>query len=261
MALSTITFFSDVMKRQITFRAYVPVDNGQERPAGGYPTLYLLHGLMNDCTEWLRATDIEFLARDRSLAVILPSGENSFYVPGLAPNSDYGELIGREIVEVSRKLFPLSKRREETFIGGVSMGGFGAIRNGLKYADTFSRILSFSAAIHMFEFEPGDARRHMVCHEDLVMGDFADARNTDRNPAVCLEALKARVDGKAGSFPEIYMICGTEDDLIDANRSFRDRLLSAGAPVRYEEGPGRHDFQYWRSNLPGMLDWMLNKEA
>ena len=144
--------------------------------------------------------------------------------------------------------------------GCVCMGGYGALRNGLKYADTFARVISFSAAIHMFEFEPGDPRRHMVCHEDMVMGDYAAARQTDRNPAVCLEALKARVDAGEGSYPGIYMICGIDDDLIDANRSFRDRLLAAGVPVRYREGPGRHDFAYWNANLPDLLDWMLADE-
>ena len=192
MALIKVTYASDVMKRQISLSAYIPIDNGQPRPEYGYRTLVMLHGLTADGSSWIRESDIEAMARERNLAVLFPSGENSFYVQGLAPNSDYGELVGREIVEFARGLFPLSARREDTFIGGLSMGGFGALRNGLKYADTFARVISFSAAIHMFEFEPGDPRRHMVCHEDMVMGDYAAARQTDRNPAVCLEALKAR---------------------------------------------------------------------
>lgn len=260
MALIKVTYASDVMKRQISLSAHIPIDNGQPRPEYGYRTLVMLHGLTADGSSWIRESDIEAMARERNLAVLFPSGENSFYVQGLAPNSDYGELVGREIVEFARGLFPLSARREDTFIGGLSMGGFGALRNGLKYADTFARVISFSAAIHMFEFEPGDPRRHMVCHEDMVMGDYATARQTDRNPAVCLEALKARVDAGEGSYPGIYMICGIDDDLIDANRSFRDRLLAAGVPVRYREGPGRHDFAYWNANLPDLLDWMLADE-
>ena len=113
MALTTITYASDVMKRQITFRAYLPVDNGQPVPAGGYRTLVLLHGLMGDSSQWIVEGDIEPQARARNLAVLLPSGENSFYVQGLAPNSDYGELVGQEILRVARKLFPcLSSERK-----------------------------------------------------------------------------------------------------------------------------------------------------
>lgn len=258
MALINVANASDELKRQVSFLAYLPIDNGLPVPEAGYRTLVMLHGLTGYDASWIKSSDIEALARERSLAVIFPNGENSFYVPGLAPNSDYGALVGREILDFARRLFPLSHRRDDTFIGGVSMGGFGAIRNGLKYADTFSKVISFSAAIHMFEFEPGDVRRHMVCHEDLVMGDFAAARETNKNPAVCLRELQARVESGNARFPEINMICGTDDDLIDANRSFRDKLLTAGAPVRYEEGPGRHDMKYWNPNLPAMLDWLID---
>lgn len=265
MAILTATYGSDVMKRQISFRVFLPVDNTipgsfsyANPPTQKYRTLYMLHGLTNDAAEWLLSSPLKRLAQERNLAVVMPSGENSFYVPGLAPNSDYGQLVGQEIVDMSRRMFPLSTRREDTFIGGVSMGGFGAVRNGLKYAETFSKVLSFSAAIHMFEFEPGDALRPMVCHEDMVMGDFNTARLTDKNPAVCLTELEDRVRAGETAFPEIYMICGTEDGLIDANRSFKEKLERAGVPLCYEEGPGRHDFQFWNQYLPKMLDWMLN---
>ncbi len=264
MAILTATYGSDVLKRQVSFRVFLPVDNTipnsfsyANPPAQKYRTLYMLHGLTCDAAEWFSASPLKQLAKEKNLAVVMPSGENSFYVPGLAPNSDYGQLVGQEIVDMSRRMFPLSGRREDTFIGGVSMGGFGAVRNGLKYAETFSKVLSFSAAIHMFEFEPGDVRRHMVCHEDMVMGAFSEARLTDKNPAVCLTELENRVRTGEAAFPEIYMICGTEDDLIDANRSFKEKLEKAGVPLRYEEGTGRHDYQFWNQYLPKMLNWML----
>ena len=262
MAVITMKYRSELLARDISFNAYLPVDV----PVGPsflykgdvpkFRTLYLLHGLTKDSSDWLYSSRIERIARNNQLAVIFPNGENSFYVEGLSPNSDFGRLIGEEVVEVTRKVFPLSDKREDTYIGGVSMGGFGALRNGLKYADTFSKIISFSAAIHMFEFEPGDYRRNQVVGEDRIFGDYYEAVKTDKNPAVCLERLSEKVKQGTGEFPKIYMICGLQDSLIDANRSFSEKLKKAGVDLIYEEFDGKHEFEFWNQHVARLVEWL-----
>ena len=262
MAIVTMSYRSTLLARDITFKAYLPIDRPVEGgfayrgPVKPFRTLYLLHGLTKDCSDWLNSTRIERISRNNNLAVIFPNGENSFYVNGLAPNSDFGRLIGEELVDFTRSVFPLSTRREDTYIGGVSMGGFGALRNGLKYAERFSKIISFSAAIHMFEFEPGDTRRQMVVGEDGVMGDYWEAVKTDKNPAVCLENLVKAVKAGDKSFPEIYMICGLQDGLIFANRTFSAKLKEAGVPLIYEEYDGKHEFEFWNQHVARMVEWL-----
>ncbi len=260
MALFTVTYRSDVLKRDINFKAVFPYDFLPDFGDGGkkkLKTLYMLHGLNHNYESWLKESRFDRLARDLGMAVVFPDGQNSFYVEGPGPNSDFGKLVGEELVNFTRSVFPLSDKREDTFIGGFSMGGFGALRNGLKYADTFSKIIAFSSAVHMFEFKPGDPKRNIVCNEDMVFGDYDEAVISDKNPAVCLKMLSEKVrEGKA-SFPKVYMICGLQDGLLEANRSFRDKLLDEGVDVIYREYEGIHSHEFVNEHLKDVLTWMM----
>ena len=166
MAILQVTFLSDTLKRTVSIQVVLPSDKvlsyGREKAeTKPYKTLYLLHGLLGNCTDWVMNTNIQQLAEAHNLAVVMPSCENSFYVDQLLPNNAFGEYIGKELVEITRRMFPLSHKKEDTFIAGLSMGGFGALRNGLKYYDTFGYIAALSAAIQIFE-QPEDTPGHTL---------------------------------------------------------------------------------------------------
>lgn len=266
MALLTVNFVSNTLKRTVPLQVILPADKNDgsrflNAPDARYPTLYLLHGLFGNCTDWVSNTRIQLWAEERNLAVVMPSGDNSFYVDQLGRNNDYGAFIGEELVELTRRLFPLSRRREETFIGGLSMGGFGALRNGLKYADTFGSIIALSSAVHLFEFAPGDPRRETIIDEDGCFGDWATAAASDKNPAVALEQLAAAVKAGRAAFPRLFMACGTEDGLLAANRSLKAKLEAAGLPLDYFERPGVHDWAFWDTMIRQALDWLPLQQA
>ena len=252
MALIQMSFLSKALKRTVPVTVILPVDNTaflHKKP--NFPTLYLLHGLLGSHTDWVSNTRIQRWAEERGLAVVMPSGDNSFYVDQLLPNQAYGEFIGRELVEMTRRAFPLSHDRAQTFLAGLSMGGFGALRNGLKYADTFGYIAGFSSAVHIFETAP-DAPSRTLFREDLVFGDLEEARKTDKNPRVALVCAKA-----AGlEIPQIYMSCGLQDSLLDANRSLRDYFLENGVSLTYRESDGIHDWYFWDREIRAVLDWL-----
>lgn len=263
MAYLYAEFYSDALKRTVPIYAILPVDKKDDsrvKVAGGCKTLYLLHGLTASASDWLTYSRIRQWAEELGIAVIMPSGENSFYVDAVQPNHEYGRFIGEELVAVTRDMFHLSARREDTFIGGLSMGGFGAIRNGLRYARTFGAIVALSSAIHFFETPEGIAPSNLF-HEELCFGDMAQARRSDKNPRVLVERiLEAQAKGEALPMPRIYMACGTEDGLLGANHSFRDFLLSRGVAVTYEEGPGVHDWNFWDPYIRRGLDFLLSAE-
>ena len=153
MALINTTFKSIALGRNVSFTAVLPVDNMDylnERNRslkGPYKTLYLLNGLYGDCTEWLTHTDIKRIAERNNLAVIMPSGENSFYRNHIEDNRLFSTYIGVELVDITRDMFNLSNKKEDTFIGGYSMGGYGALYNGFKYNNRFSKIIALSPAL------------------------------------------------------------------------------------------------------------------
>jgi len=264
MAILDVNFFSNALARQVSYKAIIPVDGAvfPGRPAKEvkpFKTVYLLHGIFGDYTDWLVKSRVALFAEKYNLAVIMPSGDNSFYVDHEASRNYYGEYIGRELVEETRKLFNLSNKMEDTFIAGLSMGGYGAIRNGLKYYNNFGAIAALSsaliidAAITSTEENPFEFGRKSFY--ESVFGDVANLRGSDKD----VEALVQKIKQENGTIPEIYFACGTEDSLIENNRKFRDFLCLENVEHTYIESPGIHDWKFWDEYIEKAMEWLVNK--
>ena len=261
MAQLQINFFSKCLLRQVTVNAVVPAakfafPGMPVRERKPFKTLYLLHGIFGNYTDWINETSIQALAENRNLAVIMPSGDNSFYVDHELRGDMYGEFIGRELVEATRELLPLSDSREDTFIAGLSMGGFGALRNGLKYRDTFGCIAALSSALVLENAvastydDPSPIGRRG--YFEGVFGDLSKLLGSDKDPRGLIDMLIA----EKAELPEIYMCCGTEDILINENRSFHQFLIERDLAHTYVEGPGVHDWHFWNEYIEKVLDWL-----
>lgn len=146
-------FKSQALTGTTSFSAVLPEDNinflaGEsfdvDKP---YKTLYLLHPLYGDHTSYLNSSNIRELAESYNLAVIFPDCGNSYFLDNEQSNLFYSKFVCEELIEFTRNIFPLSHKREDTFIAGFSMGGYGALRNGLKYSETFGKIGAFSPAL------------------------------------------------------------------------------------------------------------------
>ena len=264
MAIIEVNFISKCLMRTVTFNAIIPVDkfgpqaeNAEQKPL---KTLYLLHGIFGNYTDWVNGTRIQALAEANDLAVIMPSGENRFYLDDEKSGELYGEFIGKELVEFTRKLFPLSDKREDTFIAGLSMGGYGAIRNGLKYAENFGCVIGLSAALVHDTWKDADNSAPIFTfrrnYYEAIFGEYGKVKGSDKDPKALL--LKLKEEGRP--VPKMYLCCGTEDDLVTANRDFRDFLNENGVDLTYVEGPGKHDWVFWDTYIKKVLDWLpLNR--
>jgi S-formylglutathione hydrolase FrmB len=255
MALIQFTYVSSALLRSVPVQVILPVDKlgpaGRYLPVKKYKTLYLLHGLLGSHVDWVSGTRIQRWAEERDLAVVMPSGENSFYLDRPGFHTDYGRFIGEELVAMTRRMFPLSDRKEDTFIGGLSMGGFGAMRNGLKYHDTFSRIIALSPALQMFEGGPEPFVGLLGKGPD----QWEEVKNSDVNPRCLLGQLGAEK-------PEVYLACGDKDDLLPGARLYRELLENAGVKCRYTEDAGGHEWDYWDRHIKAALDWLpLDKQS
>ena len=264
MAIIEVNFISKCLMRTVTFNAIIPVDkfgpqteNAEQKPL---KTLYLLHGIFGNYTDWVNGTRIQALAEANDLAVIMPSGENRFYLDDEKSGELYGEFIGKELVEFTRKLFPLSDKREDTFIAGLSMGGYGAIRNGLKYAENFGCVIGLSAALVHDTWKDADNSAPIFTfrrnYYEAIFGEYDKVKGSDKDPKALL--LKLKEEGRP--VPKMYLCCGTEDDLVTVNRDFRDFLNENGVDLTYVEGPGKHDWVFWDTYIKKVLDWLpLNR--
>lgn len=254
MAVVDVNFHSSCLNRMVAYKAIIPT----EHPIKGEPfkTLYLLHGITDNHNNWIIGTRIVHLAQQHRLAVIMPSGENSFYIDDEARGHLYGEFIGCELIEQTRDMFHLSTKREDTFITGLSMGGYGALRNGLKYHQMFSHIAGLSSAFildHALNSTP-DAEWILGrrTYYESVFGNLNDLIGSDKD----YKALIQRLKNEFVDIPKIYLACGTEDFLIEQNRDYRDFLKQEDIDFTYVESPGIHDWKFWDIYIEKVIEWL-----
>jgi putative tributyrin esterase len=262
MAFLQVNFFSKSLKRLVTFNAFVPLETfevpGQEKvERGPMKVLHLLHGYTGNHTDWACGSRIQELSQRYNIAVFMPSGENNFYLDDTDKGELHGEFVGNELVEFTRKMFPISNKREDTFIGGLSMGGYGAIRNGLKYSHNFGRIIALSSALIAYNIAgiPKDFKDGVADYKyySRVFGDLDTLLGSDREP----EGLVHQLKSKKADIPMIYMACGTEDFLLNENRRYHNFLVSENIEHAYVEGPGVHDWNFWNEYIEKALEWTI----
>lgn len=265
MAFIKMDMMSQSLLRKVPVNIIIPIERitvpGFPAPPPvdkPFKTLYLLHGAFSGYMDWALGMSIQQYAEAHNIAVIMPEGENSFYLDHPERFSYYSTFIGEELVEMTRKLFPLSDKREDTFIGGLSMGGYGAMHNGLKYHSTFSTIISLSGG-----FTIEDAVNSKPDAEILIFRrDFAEfgfgnldtLLESDRNPKCQIKQLIE----EGSDIPDIYMACGEQDFLLENNNDFADFLCKNNVNVTYETAPGTHDSVFWDTYIKKALDWKFS---
>lgn len=251
MALLHVNFFSNVLGMCMDMDVILPQKTsgqiGMEGKGGtGYcPTLYLLHGMSDNHTIWQRRTSIERYVADKGLAVVMPTVHLGWYTD-MQHGLPYWTFISQELPAICRELFPqLSPRREDTFVAGLSMGGYGALKCGLGAPETFSACAALSAATDAVEIATN--RDHPV-----FRNVFGSPERT-KGSADDLFALAERLTQQR---PRVYMWCGTEDFLYQQNVRMRAHLESLGYDLTYEESPGDHQWKYWDEKIQTVLQWL-----
>ena len=256
MAFLQASLMSESLMRTVGVTVLLPSDAVPRREMKPFKTLYLLHGIFGSQFDWLHGTNVMRWASEKNLAVVMPAGENMFYVDQEGAHNLYGQFVGQELVELTRSMFPLSRAREDTFIAGLSMGGYGALRNGLKYADTFGAIAGLSTAnvAENIEEKADSAPRfyNSRAYMEAVFGDLSKVRGSDRDLFCLADTLAA--SGKP--LPRVYLACGKDDPLLPGSRRLRDCFERNGFPVTYEEGPGAHEWDFWNRHLQRVIEWL-----
>lgn len=255
MAIIHVNFFSEALFRTVNFYAVVPADKAEAPTA--FKTLYLLHGMLGSEVDWITGTRIVRWAQERNLVVIMPAAENKFYSDNERSMDRFATFVGEELVEFTRRLFPLSSKREDTFIAGLSMGGCGALMNGLKYHETFGYIGSFSGALLLDTLKDADEDPNKMQFEkrsflESVFGDLEKCEGSDRDyKHMVLDLQKRNLQ-----IPQIYVACGVDDFLIEQNREYHEFLERNQIEHTYEEGEGAHEWDFWDTYLKRFLDWL-----
>ncbi|MEX0776775.1 MAG: alpha/beta hydrolase family protein [Phycisphaeraceae bacterium] len=264
MALIQCDFFSETLGLCTSINVILPQSTvgqigmkgsggaGGSGGEGRYPTLYLLHGLSDDHTIWLRRTSIERYVAPLGLAVVMPAGGRSWYAD-MHGGLKYWTYLSQELPALCRQFFPLSDRREDNFVAGLSMGGYGAFKLALRCPDRFAAAASLSGALDMGEDMGAQVPAIRQTELRYVFGDLSKFAGSDNDTM----ALAQRVAQSNGPRPRLYQCCGTTDFLYQQNLRFRDHARSLGLDLTYKEHAGKgHDWGYWDQTIQDVLAWL-----
>lgn len=248
MAFIQCDFFSEVLGVSCSMNVLLPQQTatqvgmqGNSR-AGAHPTLWLLHGRSDDHTIWMRRTSIERYAAELGLAVVMPAANLSWYAD-MASGPRYFTFIAEELPNLCRSFFPLSDKREDNFIAGLSMGGYGAFLHALRHPERFAAAASLSGVLDLAGYiqrckTDNPARYQEFCSIYKNPDNLSDS-------GYDLLALADRATAAKTPLPDLYACCGTEDFLYGENQRFRTHANALDLPFTYEEGPGAHDWAFW----------------
>jgi S-formylglutathione hydrolase FrmB len=258
MILTDIKFFSDTLGLRCAMYVLLPqrsFTDAKTKRQRKYRTLYLLHGHSDDHTAWQRWTSIERYVEGLNLAVVMPEVHLSFYTD-MAHGGKYWQFISEEAPVVARDIFPLSSKREDNFVAGLSMGGYGAFKLALSHPDRYAAAASLSGAVDINDVVR--VKRHdpenKAWLEEMrtVFGDLSKVPGSRHD----LFALARKVS-KSSVKPRLYQCCGTEDFLYADNVRFREAVRKLPLDLTYEEGPGEHNWAYWDKMIQNVLAWMF----
>ena len=259
MALLNVNFFSEVLGKQVQMNVILPQrSRGQigmasiEEKTDTYPTLYLLHGMSDDHTIWERRTSIERYASEKGIAVVMPNGDLSWYTD-MKHGGNYFTFMSDELPAVCRDFFPkMSPKREETFVGGLSMGGYGAFKLALRCPETFSRAISLSGALDFGTF-------YERTREGFAYNIAGDKETEFIGSDNDLFAVAERLVKSGRPLPSLWQWCGTEDSLYKDNIRMRDHLMKLGFDLTYLESEGNHNWACWDKWIQTALGWLMTK--
>ena len=253
MAFLEVSFKSDVLDLESHMHVLLPekrVDLPQIKLSGAdgkCPVLFLLHGLSDGCSAWMRYTAIERYIRQYEMAVVMPEVHRSFY-SDMRHGGKYWTFIAQELMQKCYEFFPqISQKREDHYAAGLSMGGYGAMKLALRAPDAFCFAGALSGALDI----PGEMETQRVDDPTMmdVFGTAEDARDSDDD----LFGLATRLKASGKPLPKLFMWCGTEDFLYEFNTRMRDHLQRLGYDLNYTESPGCHLWNYWDREIQNVL--------
>ncbi|MCF7927880.1 MAG: hypothetical protein K9L68_02580 [Spirochaetales bacterium] len=205
--------------------------------------LYLLHGLTGNYLDWGRFSPLAHLAENLPLLIVIPEGGRSYYANYPDARAErYEDHIMDSVRSFIEQRFHVVRTE---IIGGLSMGGYGAVMLALRHPDVFAGVSAHSSPF----FFTNTPRPNNKDREEMA------ARLPKPDYDCFALARKFKEPRNSGTMPHIRFDCGSDDYLVNENRAFRDHLETLDLPFVYNEYPGKHNWNYWNNRLPEILDF------
>lgn len=235
MALLRVEYASKSLEMNTSFQVFLP-DEGE---LSEVKVVYLLHGLTDNCTGWTRYSSCERYARERDVALVIPEVQRSFYIDEVY-GLNYFTYVSRELPGAVHRMFGLSLEKEKSYIMGLSMGGYGALKCALTFPERYAGCGSFSGVTDLAGFMRTPAITLHSREFTALLGP--DQMVGEENDLFALAK-------KAKDLPPVYLSCGEQDRHYAMNNAFAELLEALGAEYRYDHRPGDHCWAFWDQSI------------
>ena len=214
--------------------------------------IYLLHGRRDNCSGWYRFTNVERYARMKNLVLVTPEVQRSFYAD-MDMGINYFQYVSQELPMLCRNLFNLSDKRENNYIMGLSMGGYGAMKCALTHPENYAGVAAFSAVTDIqnwVDISTGSERKEYaaIFGQDLKVPDHSNLRS-----------LVDKVDPK--TFPKVITYCGEQDFLYDQNVRFSNLLKDKGFDTEFFHWEGEHNWVFWDQAVEAAINTLFPEDS
>lgn len=246
---------SKLMRRQMPYRVILPATYNNSNETSFFPVIYLLHGLTGHFDNWSDKTRLKEYAAHYNYIIVMPEGDNGWYSDSATVQNDkYERYIVEELLPEIEKNFRAGKERTSRAVAGLSMGGYGSIKFGLKYPEKFALLGSFSGALQAASLTDKQLGNGWKALTDSIMSVYGAENSPNRLANDIFRVVREMPVEKNKNLPFIYLDCGTEDGLISTNREFSNLLIEKKIPHEYRELPGKHDWTFWNAQVEEFLE-------
>ena len=253
MAFIQMNYTSKILSRKTNITILLPEldEQYEENNHVKYKVLFLLHGLFDDNLGWLRYTSIENYIRGTNLAIVMPSVEHGFYT-NMEYGPDYYSFVSEELPKYLSNIFPFYTDKENVFIAGNSMGGYGALKCAIKKNNHYSKVAVLSPVldvddfIHNYHFDG--------FHPEFVFGKKLQVKNTENDLYYLLNNKT-----KKENLPQLWIRCGKEDLLYNQYKKFIEYFESKAIHIDCKTYSGDHTWKSWETQTKDLIEWILEK--
>jgi putative lysine transport system ATP-binding protein len=243
MSVLSVDTPSEILGFQTTYQAIVPQKRFED-----LGILYLLHGLFGDDKQWIQSSSIIRYAEEHHLAVFMPNVHRSYYT-NMKSGGNYWTFLTSEFPEMIRTTFHLQPNPDRTFVGGLSMGGYGALKWGLSEPKKFSKVFGLSSAVDIARMRRDNPERNEEFN--WIFGSESDFGNSSNDLFALVDQMNATNEN-----PVFLQICGTEDAFYQDNLKFAKKMRMAGYSYTLISHEGDHNWDFWEAEIGTALNWL-----
>jgi len=253
--LATRQLESASLGRTVSYNVLFPPGYAAKEHSGKrYPVLYLLHGLTGHYNNWAERTPLEEHSEKYELIIVMPEGNDGWYTNAEnVPSDRYEDYVIKDLIPAIERDLRTRSDRKGRIIAGLSMGGYGALKFGFKYPERFALAGSFSGALNAARFDVSAFGGNWKALTDSITAVYGGMDSTTRRENDLFRMIEELPAEKVAAMPFIYLDCGTEDGLINANRNFAAKLLEKKVPHEFRQLPGAHNWAYWDKQIVEFL--------